>query len=118
MSHSELKKELRQIFEEYMETSRQSGKQETSNLVSDIIERQKPVIEETIERVVNGRIRELHHKIDDYIKRDEQWKEEITPQIKLVKDVQGFGKVSLYALGFFSAIGGAIMLIINLFKKV
>lgn len=39
------------------------------------------------------------------------------PVIEMGKNVQGFGKVSLYILGFFASVSGAVLLIINYFDK-
>ena len=103
-------------FEEIIFKAVQSGKQETSGLVEMVIHKIESAIEKAVEKHVNGKIRALDYKIDEYIKHDLEWKEEITPQIQLVKDTQGFGKVSLYFLGFVSAIGGVILLVYNLLK--
>lgn len=89
---------------------------ENSNLVDMIMHKIEPTVEKSIEKHVNGKIRVLDAKITEYIKADELWKQEITPRIEIIKNVQGFGKVTLYFLGFISAIGGAIILVINLFK--
>lgn len=103
-------------FEEIIFKAVQQGKQETSGLVEMVIHKIEPAVEKAVEKYVNGKIKALDYKIDEYIKHDLEWKSEITPQIEAVKEFRGFGKVTLGLLGFFAAVGGFILLIINLFK--
>ena len=105
-------------FEEIIIKAVQQGKQETSGLVEMVIHKIEPAIEKAVEKHVNGKIRALDYKIDEYIKHDLEWKAEITPQIESVKEFKGWGKVTLGLLGFLSAIGGCILLVINLFKNI
>jgi hypothetical protein len=90
----------------------------------------KTVLKDTIQEKVNGKVDKIHlilekqneathafhDKVEQHIEADKLWKADVTPQIQLVKDTQGFGKVSLYFLGFVSALGGCILLIYNLLK--
>lgn len=80
-----------------------------------------------IETHVNGKIRHLSEKVDTYIKEDvawkemtkredSEWKERAEPVIQLGHNLQGFGKVSLYVLGFISLLAGAVLAIIKFFK--
>lgn len=80
------------------------------------------VLESTIEKTVNGKIRNLDKKIDDYItvdkewkKEDEKWKNAAQPGIDLGKDALSFGKVMGYI--FKGAAGAAVLWgLIKLFK--
>ena len=80
-------------------------------------------IENSIEKTVNGKIRILteefrEHKtvVNQYIKDDTEWKGKAEPVIQMGENVQGFGKVSLYILGFIASVAGAIAVIINLLR--
>lgn len=77
------------------------------------IEQIKTIITET----VNGKIDKLHIELRQYIKEDTEWKERAEPVILMGNNVRGFGKVSLYILGFVAAIIGAILGIISLINK-
>ena len=116
MDDQKLQQIIQQGIKEAHALGIQSGKQETSGLVEMILHKMEEPIEKAVDKHVNGKIKALGIKIDDYIVSDLKWKEEITPQIQLVKDTQGFGKVSLYFIGFVSAIVGVILLIYNLLK--
>lgn len=65
---------------------------------------------------VNGKIDRMNDKIDAYIKSDMEWKEKAQPVLDMGNNVQGFGKVSLYIIGFIASVAGAIAVIINLLK--
>lgn len=107
--------QLKQL-EELIVKAVQSGKQETSGLVEMVIHKIEPAIEKAVEKHVNGKIKNLDYKLDEYIKHDLEWKAEITPQIESVKEFKGWGKVTLGLLGFFAAIGTSIFMVINLLK--
>lgn len=70
-----------------------------------------------IQTHVNGKIDKLTVKVDAYIADDLQWKQQAEPVIKMGENVQGFGKVSLYIVGFVAAVAGAFISITNLFKE-
>lgn len=70
----------------------------------------------SIEKTVNGKINLLTKEFREYVTQDEAWKDKAAPVLKMGESVQGFGKVSLYLLGFISALGGAILLLLNLFR--
>ena len=116
MSEQELKQFITQAIKEAHSLGLESGAKETSGLVHEVLHRIEPAVEKSIEKYVNGKIRSLDKKIDDYIISDLKWKEVITPQIQMVQNLQGFGKVSMYVIGFLSAILGLVLLIINLWK--
>lgn len=70
-----------------------------------------------IEKAVDSRIQPLSDKLDNYIESDNEWKETAQPVIEMGKSVQGFGKVSLYILGFIASLSAGIYAITTLFKK-
>lgn len=74
-------------------------------------------IKETIQENVNGKIDIISRKLDTYIKEDNEWKVRAEPVILMGENVRGFGKVSLYVVGFVASVSGAVILIINLFKN-
>lgn len=76
-------------------------------------------IETSTEKHVNGKIRALDKKIDDYIatdtawkKEDERWKENAQPTVDLGQDALGFGRVFKWILGT----GVAVWAFIKIFK--
>lgn len=74
-------------------------------------------IKDTIKVEVNGKIDRINIKLDDYIKNDELWKEAAKPVIAMGVSMQGFGRVTLYIVGFIAAVGGAFMFINNFLKN-
>ena len=112
----------REHFEGLIVKAIQSGKKETSDLVTDIMARIENKLESTIaasiEKNVNGKIRKLDEKIDVYINEDNQYKERITKEtydwrkgaddkLKIVSDIQAFGNVGSKILGFIIMLGAA-----------
>lgn len=65
------------------------------------------------EKYVNGKIRNLDKKIDDYIISDNEWKKAAQPTIELGNNIRGFGKVAVYLLG----IGATLFAVIKGLKK-
>lgn len=59
----------------------------------------------------------LDIKLTNFIEKDTEWKKTAQPVIEMGQNVQGFGRVSLYILGFFASITGAIYGILELLKK-
>lgn len=93
----------------------QAGKQETSGLVGDI--KRHLTLQDT-------KLEELHdeftvHKlvVENHYKEDKEWKDSAMPVIEMGRNVSGFGKVSLYVLGFFASAVGAVMLWFDFLKK-
>ena len=80
-------------------------------------EKQLEQIKNLIRETVNGKIDNLHNKIDAYIESDNEWKNKAEPVLQMGKNVQGFGKVSLYIVGFVASVAGAILVVINLLKE-
>lgn len=107
----------KQEFKEFIFQAVQSGKQETSNLVDSIIHKIEPAVEKSIEKYVNGKIRVMDGKLDAYIVSDNEWKALAQPVVDLGKNLQGFGKVALYTIGFVASVMGAILLFIEFFKN-
>ena len=112
MTQDELKK-LEDKLEGLLVKANQSGKKETSDLVDMIMHKLEIKIEESINKNVNGKIIKLTDKVDNYIISDNEWKERAEPVITMGTNVQGFGKVSLYILGFFASVAGAIFAIMH-----
>lgn len=102
-----------QIFREFLETSRQSGKKETSDLVAEVIKR----IDPAIERSVNGGIRLLNAKFDshkesqeEWKKEDKEWKERAGTQMQLNSDFRLKSTGGLILLSFIG-VGNIILFI-------
>lgn len=85
-------------------------------------------VAESIEKNVNGKIRRLDEKIDNYIREDNEYKERMTietaewrknadEKLQLVGNIQGFGKVLMYFLGFCATLGGVIALVMAWINK-
>lgn len=66
-----------------------------------------------IETNVNGKIKNLTAKLDEYIKDDNEWKAQALPAIELGKNAIGFGKALSWILG----IGLAVLGVIKYFNK-
>jgi len=118
--------ETKQYFEEIIFKAVQSGKQETSGLVNDVLRRMDPAIEKSIEKYVNGKINRLDQKITDYIENDDKWKEDhLKANEKLITIVNENTEFRLrttggivllqFILGFFGL--GTIINLIVLFTK-
>lgn len=86
-------------------------------MTADDIEQIKKEIQSTIKVVVNGKIDKIDQKLEEYIKSDNEWKAAAQPVIDMGRNVQGFGRVSLYIVGFVAAVSGAILYILQLVKK-
>lgn len=117
MNKDELQNIIQKAIKEAHISGIQSGKKETSGLVDDIIKRIEPAVEKSIDKYVNGRISVISQKLDDYIISDLKWKETADPVIEMGQNVSGFGKVSLYILGFLAAVAGAILAFTSIFKQ-
>ena len=102
-------------FEEFLTKAMQSGKKETSDLVADILHRMEPVIANSIETHVNGKIRNLtglvedHNKtVDAYIIEDTTWKNRAEPVVKAFENATWFTTSAIKVLKFIGLLGGAI----------
>ena len=81
------------------------------------IDDMKATFIETINTTVNGKIITLTNEFRAYIKEDNEWKAKAEPVIKMEENLQGASKVMLYLSGLILVMGGAILLITNVFKK-
>jgi hypothetical protein len=77
----------------------------------------KKTIYDAVQQTVNGKIDKINDKLDAYIKVDTEWKERAEPVIEMGTNVRGFGRVSLYIVGFIASVTGAIYTIIRLIQK-
>lgn len=107
--------QVKQEFKEFLFQAHQAGKQETSGLVDMVIHKMETKIEESINKNVNGKINALHAKMDNYIVSSNEWRSKAEPAIKMVENVQGFGKVTLYMVGFIGSVGGIFIAIMHFF---
>lgn len=85
-------------------------------------------VAESIEKNVNGKIRRLDEKIDNYIREDNEhkermiletaeWRKSADEKLQLVSNIQGFGKVLMYFLGFCATLGGVIAMVVTFFHE-
>lgn len=73
-------------------------------------------IQETIRITVNGKIDRINDKLDNYIKMDNAWKEEVMPSIELGRTAISWSKGTAYvfaALSGLAAATGGIMAIVH-----
>jgi flagellar biosynthesis chaperone FliJ len=98
-------------FENFLMKAIQSTKQENSGLVDEIMHKMEKGIEESINRNVNGKIRNLDGKIDEYIKSDMEWKERYSPYLEGLQSISISGKILLWLAVFISSVVGAIKLL-------
>lgn len=118
-----MKPEERQHFEDLLIKAIQAGKKETSGLVNEILQKLEPAVEKSIEKHVNGKIREvmtnqqiLNTKVDNYIQSDNAWKEEADPYIKGLASVTIGGRIVLWIVGAIATLAGAILAVKKLFQ--
>lgn len=74
----------------------------------------------TIERVVNGKIDRLTHKLDEYIEDDMEWKAEAQPLVDAFKGGSWFMKTLIAVLKFLGLLtvgAGFIKLTADYFNK-
>jgi hypothetical protein len=64
-------------------------------------------VSKSIETTVNGKIKRLDEKIDNYIKSDNEWKAGVTPHIETMKQFQGFTLIGTSVLKGILLIGSA-----------
>lgn len=97
----------------------QAGKQETSGLVGDILNRIEPSIEKSIEKHVNGKIRNLDSKLSEYIVSDNKWKDETKIDIKENTEYRLTAKGSVNTIKFIVGFLGFanILLALKMFLK-
>ena len=131
MEKAELKNFIEQAIKDTAVHVKNSTERSNSDLVGMIMTKLETKIEESIDKNVNGKINKLlenqktnHDIVQTYITEDMKWKEidkiwkeDAKPSIDLGKNVSGFGKVSLYVVGFMSAVGGLFLMIKQFYNK-
>lgn len=96
-----------------------------TELQNTIIQSIDKNIDTSVEKYVNGKIRRLDEKIDDYIKSDIEhrneykretleWRERIEKKVEPLDNLTGFSKTSLYLLGFLGSVGGIVLIALKL----
>ena len=122
--------EERQHFEDIIVKAVQSGKKETSDLVDLILHRMEPVIKESIDRNVNGKIVKLTEKIDVHVKNfddyiildtdwkddDKKWKAEYEPYLKGMVSIGLSGRIIIWTIISLGSVAGAIVAIKKFFE--
>lgn len=115
MDENKLQQIINQSLKEAHLMGLQSGKQETSGLVDQIIHKMEDKLDTAIHRGiethVNGKIKAIDTKIDAYIKSDLEWKEDYTPYIKGLASVSDGGRILGKFVIFFGAVGAAVLAI-------
>jgi len=122
--NEQITKDLKEHIDDLFLRAIQSGKKETSDLVDMVIHKIEPAVQQAVDKSINGKLYKIieeqkEHKeiVKDYIKEDMEWKSRAEPVIAMGKNVQGFGKVSLYMLGFVASVAGVIIYILNLWGR-
>lgn len=78
----------------------------------------KDQVAESIEKNVNGKIRNMDKKIDDYIKADEEWKTSVTPPINIMRNAVVFTNTLLWIFKVIGLVGGASGAVYGIIKLV
>jgi len=99
---------IQQIIKETAYMVANSTNKEHSRLISELRESNK---------IIANEFNLFKQEVREYIKRDDEWKLTAMPVIEMGKNVQGFGKVSLYIVGFVAAVAGALITLTNLWIK-
>lgn len=97
----------------------QSTKQENSGLIGDIQRLLNKEIAQAVELHVNGRVRAIDTKLENYIISDKEhnenearqsaeWRKKVDEKLEVVTNLQGFGRVAMYIMGFIGAVGVTI----------
>ena len=87
------------------------------------LEEIKQTVAESIEKHVNGRIREvmvnqeiLSNKLDNYIINDNEWKKNADPYLQGLVSLSIGSKILVWIAIAVSSVGGAYLMIKSLFK--
>lgn len=75
-------------------------------------------IKETIQTTVNGKVDGLRRELQEYIERDNDWKENVTPSIEIMKKMQGFASVGGFVLKGMILIGASATAVWSFIKFV
>jgi len=108
----EQKLDIQQLIKETVAHAKNAWGSEDSKIASMVLEKMRGHIEHTID----DKIQPILVKLDKYIDDDNKWKNEAKPVLEMGRNVQGFGKVSLYILGFIASVMGAIYGIMEFVK--
>lgn len=110
--------EVSQIIKETVSHAKNSLLDENSNLVDMIVHKMEGHIEKSvataIEKNVNGKIRGIDQKIDDYIKGDLKWKDSVTPSIDTMKMLSNTSTGVSWILKSVIILGGAVGVVYGL----
>lgn len=74
--------------------------------ISKIIKALDESVAKAVELNVNGKIRKIDEKLDNYIKADLEWKKTADPYIKIASNISGTWKFIIYIAGGILAIIG------------
>lgn len=122
--------EEEQKFKDFLFQAIQSGKKETSDLVTSILDKMDERISQSVEKTVNGKIKNISIKLDEqnvvmethfskvdtHIESDTQWKSMYTPYIKGLASLSDGSKILVYIIITIGAVGTALLAIKNWFK--
>lgn len=107
---------LDQKIKESHSTGLESGGKEVSNLADTILHKIEPIVEKSIEKYVNGKIKTFSTNFDAYVVKDLEWKEKALPVITAGNKALIFGSVSVGFLKFVAILGVACGFIYAFFK--
>lgn len=119
--------DIRNYIKDTVYTAVQSTKEENSGLIGDIQRILNKEIAKAIELNVNGKIRAIDTKFDTYVREDNEYKENkketddiwrkgVDDKLEIVTNLQGFGRVSLYVMGFVALLGTVVGLVFKFLK--
>lgn len=107
---------LNQKIKESHSVGLESGGKEISNLADTILHKIEPIVEKSIEKYVNGRVKALDTKFDAYVVKDLEWKAQALPVIVAGNRALTFGSVSIGFLKLVAILGVAVGFIHAFFK--
>lgn len=100
--------QIQQIIKETAYMVANSTNKEHSRFIAELRESNKQIATE---------FTSFKQEVRDYIKRDDEWKVMAMPVIDMGKNVQGFGRVSLYILGFVASVSAGFYALMAFFKE-
>lgn len=123
MTSEELKKIIDQGIREALATGIQSGKQETSGLVAEIMHKIEKELDPAIKRHVNGQFNDVKHEFQDfkkefqaYAEQDEKdkqiilkWQTDYSPYLDTIATLTKSGKMTTVFIIAIGAVCGAIV---------
>lgn len=106
---------MKDEIKDYIDHALVSTRGLTSDLASEVIRKMKEDIEKSvaiaIEKNVNGKIRRLDEKMEEYIKSDLKWKDEYSPYLKGIESISIGGKIVFKFLVGVATLGTALLVI-------